>query len=461
MGTPRTAQHGSHHACYESWPVSYVFQSCYTRKKNNIKSNVKNNSEYSREGRISLSILIKPIDPRRSFVMRTNCGQFCQDNCDPGKMEVFEGNLKLYHTLTCYTGLWPYDKSILTSIQRFVFVVMSFTCIVNQMSTVRYKKLSLEDIIVLISFGCTLLLYFSRYSTSLMTFPLMKFVFDSMQKDYTVMKNNPVEVQMLMEDSIVAKRIVQSYFSMMCTGGLCLVATLGVSTLVDSDVQLHYLNLLGFFYTERSLLSAISCWHIVLTTTYRLRNAINAVAHSDTINEIDIRAAMDVHCRAMLLVTSSKYYIRTIDNYWRAFHIGFFLHVPFDIVHSLSDEAILKITVSYAVNIYRFFISITEFSDKDAVLLSIHFVVTYTTFICGNNYSGQILLDTSAALFHDTYNSLWYRIPPKMQKMVLFTMMKTQVAVELNCAGLFTPCYEGFAAMMSSSFSYFTLLCSV
>ncbi|XP_076651311.1 uncharacterized protein LOC143358222 isoform X2 [Halictus rubicundus] len=341
-------------------------------------------------------------------------------------MEVFEGNLKFYHTLTCLTGLWPYDKSILTNIQRFVVVVMTFTCIMTQ----------------------------------------MKFVYESMEKDYAAVKNNPVEMEMLMEDSILAKRIVQAYFSMVCTGGLCLVATLGVSTLVDSDIQLHFLNLLGFFYTERNLQSAIACWHIILTTSYglltltvteggitvfatyisgllkiasyRLKNAINTAACSDTIKEIDIRSAMDMHRRAILY---TKRYLADLTVF------ALFLTI--------------LVIVAFGVNIYRFFISITEFSDRDAVLLSVHFVVAYTTFICGNNYTGQILMDTSAELYNDTYNSLWYRIPPKMQKMVLFTMMKTQAAIEFNLAGLFTPCYEGLTMMMSSSFSYFTLLCSV
>ncbi|XP_076378796.1 odorant receptor Or2-like isoform X3 [Megalopta genalis] len=376
-------------------------------------------------------------------------------------MEVFDGNYKFYHTLMCLTGLWPYDKSILTYIQRFVVLVMTFTCIASQICILTSVKVSLNEIIVMISFGSTLFLYFLRYSTSVVLFPVMTFVFDNMQRDFSQLKD-PVELKILLEDSIVAKRIVQAYFAMVCTGGLCLVGSLGISTFVDSDIQLHFLNLLGFFYKERSQQSAFTCWHITLTTvyglltltctegsvtvfasyisgmlkiaSYRMQNAVNTVANSRTTKTIDIRSAMEMHRRAILYTKD---------------------------IMLLCLLLTLVVIVAFGVNLYGFFISITESNDRDAMMLSVHFVMAYTTFICGNNYSGQLVLDSSGELFRETYNSLWYRIPAKMQKLVLFSLMRSRSDVAFNLAGLFTPCYEGFTMMMSSSFSYFTLLCSV
>ncbi|XP_076378795.1 odorant receptor Or2-like isoform X2 [Megalopta genalis] len=380
-------------------------------------------------------------------------------------MEVFDGNYKFYHTLMCLTGLWPYDKSILTYIQRFVVLVMTFTCIASQICILTSVKVSLNEIIVMISFGSTLFLYFLRYSTSVVLFPVMTFVFDNMQRDFSQLKD-PVELKILLEDSIVAKRIVQAYFAMVCTGGLCLVGSLGISTFVDSDIQLHFLNLLGFFYKERSQQSAFTCWHITLTTvyglltltctegsvtvfasyisgmlkiaSYRMQNAVNTVANSRTTKTIDIRSAMEMHRRAI-----------------------FYAHRYTKDIMLLCLLLTLVVIVAFGVNLYGFFISITESNDRDAMMLSVHFVMAYTTFICGNNYSGQLVLDSSGELFRETYNSLWYRIPAKMQKLVLFSLMRSRSDVAFNLAGLFTPCYEGFTMMMSSSFSYFTLLCSV
>ncbi|XP_076285171.1 uncharacterized protein LOC143211400 isoform X2 [Lasioglossum baleicum] len=105
--------------------------------------------------------------------------------------------------------------------------------------------------------------------------------------------------------------------------------------------------------------------------------------------------------------------------------------------------------------------SISLEGGYDEVAITLFFVSAYVSFICGNNYSGQMMLDSSLNFYQEICNTLWYRIPPKMQKMVLLALVRTQVAVELNLAGLFVPCYEGLTMMMSSSFSYFTLLCSV
>ncbi|XP_076226756.1 uncharacterized protein LOC143174886 isoform X2 [Nomia melanderi] len=59
------------------------------------------------------------------------------------------------------------------------------------------------------------------------------------------------------------------------------------------------------------------------------------------------------------------------------------------------------------------------------------------------------------------YNSLWYCVPLKAQKLLLYLLMHTSTDVQINLVGLFVPNYEGFSMMMSSSFSYFTVLLSV
>ncbi|XP_076629237.1 uncharacterized protein LOC143345746 [Colletes latitarsis] len=78
-----------------------------------------------------------------------------------------------------------------------------------------------------------------------------------------------------------------------------------------------------------------------------------------------------------------------------------------------------------------------------------------------NNYSGQKVIDDSGDVFIDTYNTLWYRTPLSMQRMLLLIMRRSAINCECNLSGLFIPSYEGFATMMSSSFSYFTVMYSV
>ncbi|XP_076647798.1 uncharacterized protein LOC143356194 isoform X2 [Halictus rubicundus] len=380
-------------------------------------------------------------------------------------MEVFQGNYKIYYSLMCFMGLWPYNNSIPTKIYRSAVLTLICGAMVIQLSTMRNSEMTLNDIIVQISFCFSLLIEATRYFTSLLTLSSIKYVFENMQKDYTKVKDS-VEVELLLKHSIIAKRIMQSYFALTCGGTMCLFLTLGMSTLLQSDIQLRFLHHLGFYYNERSLRSNFTCWYLLMSVmfglstvactegsicvfatylsglleiaSYRIRNAVNNVANSDALNVINIRPVVEIHCDA---IKHSKKYTNDLMITYIA--------------------TVMLVVVAFGLNIYRLFMTITLKQQYDEVLISLYFVGVYLAFICGNNYSGQILLDSSINFHNETYNSLWYRIPPKLQKMVLLTMVKSQTAVEFNLAGLFVPCYEGFTMMISSSFSYFTLLCSV
>ncbi|XP_078051781.1 uncharacterized protein LOC144477933 [Augochlora pura] len=191
--------------------------------------------------------------------------------------------------------------------------------------------MSLKEIIAMLSFAAQLLLYFIRYFTSVLTFPTARFVLDNMQSDYRML-DDPVEVEMLLKDSIVAKRIIMVYVALTCTGSLCLIATLGLSTFLPSDIQIHFLYLWGYFYDEKSALTNLACLYVILSTmnglltltcsegsitvfathlsgileitSYRMQKAINKVATSDTFSKIDIQPAVEMHLRAIRLVSS-------------------------------------------------------------------------------------------------------------------------------------------------------------
>ncbi|XP_078051690.1 odorant receptor 10-like [Augochlora pura] len=124
-------------------------------------------------------------------------------------------------------------------------------------------------------------------------------------------------------------------------------------------------------------------------------------------------------------------------------------------------STILVAVLSFSANLYRAFLSFTETSTFDEVLISSALVLGHVIIIFIDNYTGQTLMDNSVAIFTETYNSLWYRVPLKYQKLLLLILLRGSSEVQFNLGGLFVPCYEGFATMMSSSFSYFTVLYSV
>ena len=47
------------------------------------------------------------------------------------------------------------------------------------------------------------------------------------------------------------------------------------------------------------------------------------------------------------------------------------------------------------------------------------------------------------------YNSMWYFMPLKAQKILLLIMLQSTTKHAFNILGLFTPCYAGFSTVNS------------
>ncbi|XP_078051977.1 uncharacterized protein LOC144478133, partial [Augochlora pura] len=136
-----------------------------------------------------------------------------------------------------------------------------------------------------------------------------------------------IEVELLMKESVTAKYILRSYFVLACAGTTCLFVSLGLTTFFQTNIQLRFLRLLGFFYNNKSAQSDLSCWSIIFAVaygllsvsctegnitvdatylsgllevaSYRIRNAVDKVANSDTKDVIDLRPAVEMHLRAI------------------------------------------------------------------------------------------------------------------------------------------------------------------
>ncbi|XP_076643157.1 uncharacterized protein LOC143353590 [Halictus rubicundus] len=237
-------------------------------------------------------------------------------------------------------------------------------------------------------------------------------------------------------------------------------------TILRSKYQLYSLRFFGFFYTEQSRQADWACVHLSLTTaiglltiactegslavfalylcglfeivSYRIRKTVDNAAQLMTSNQIDIGPAIVMHQRAFKLSQS----------------VGDSLLISYLL-------AIVVVIVSFAVNLYRASLLLLENTQLEETLMAIVVVVTHIVIMFLNNYSGQQLCNTCNYVYDETYNSMWYAIPPKSQKLLLLVLMRSANEVQLTLAGLFVPCYQGFTMMMSSSFSYFTVLYSV
>ncbi|XP_076378369.1 uncharacterized protein LOC117221066 isoform X6 [Megalopta genalis] len=242
-------------------------------------------------------------------------------------MNAFRENYKTYYSLMNAAGLWPHDRTVLAWIRRVAFGLLAASLVVNQIMTLRNLEPTLYDFTVLISYCTPILMYNIRYVSSILTFPTIKYVLNSLEHDYVTLKD-PMELKILMRHSLLAKRIVQMYVALTCSGLLFIIATLGVPTIQRSDRQLRSLYVTGYFFNERSIHSNLTCLHIILgsihgltsfictegtltvfstyvsglldVASYRMQNAVGDAASSNETDVLKIRPAVEMHRRAIV-----------------------------------------------------------------------------------------------------------------------------------------------------------------
>ncbi|XP_076656423.1 uncharacterized protein LOC143361050 isoform X2 [Halictus rubicundus] len=244
-------------------------------------------------------------------------------------MDVFKQNYSTYYNVLNFTGLWPYNHSLTAKLQRVVYSVVTLCCIVIQISTLRMADMSVYNCVMVMSYGFPMLLFFLRYVGFVVNFPVIKCMFENIEKDFVALQN-PIEAGMLMKQIAETRRVIVALVGLMCLGVLILFSALLVPTILKSQRQIYYLNVFGFLYVERNHETDLVCFQILYISTigllsvacteaslavfssylcglfeiasYRIQTAVNTMAKSEKSGIlIDIRSAVDIHRRAVEL----------------------------------------------------------------------------------------------------------------------------------------------------------------
>ncbi|KAL6448879.1 hypothetical protein ACFW04_000551 [Cataglyphis niger] len=88
-------------------------------------------------------------------------------------------------------------------------------------------------------------------------------------------------------------------------------------------------------------------------------------------------------------------------------------------------------------------------------------VVAHLVYIFCGNYAGQVFIDHSIEIHENVYDTQWYRVPLREQKLMLFILHRSMQSCKLITGGTFVLSLEGFTTLLATSISYFTVLLSV
>ncbi|XP_076382203.1 uncharacterized protein LOC117224175 isoform X2 [Megalopta genalis] len=304
----------------------------------------------------------------------------------------------------------------------------------------------------------------------------IRFIFEHLQSDFSTLRN-PTELEILSKHAHSSRRVVYGFLCIACGSfayvHLIIAGPLILDVLVPmNEPRDNGLQSFGFFVSTDNkniywvacifLLSAMTgvitiicsestlfvisqyCCGLFEIANYRFTNMIYETVHKPDnprqryFMRASMREAVEIHTKAI--------------NFVRIF--GYDARLPYLI-------AIVVVVVSMSLNLYRSILAMTEKDDMKNMCNALIIGIIHVVAVFMGNYIGQEVIDNSVAIFHDIYNSLWYYCPVKMQKMVLLIMQRSISGSMLDFSGLFCPSNKGFATMMSSSFSYFTTICSL
>ncbi|KAG9429169.1 hypothetical protein HZU67_09544 [Apis mellifera carnica] len=351
-----------------------------------------------------------------------------------------------------------------------------FGNIIFQIMSLLTSAITLQNCVLIFSTTCPLIIVLFRYIGLILFFPTIKLLFHHMCMEEAMIQDS-IEAQIRRKYIDDSCYMIDIFFWMTYVGiALCSILLLCPITLdfimplnesrtrivhyvtIFSDKSIIYMDILCLNYMLLAILVILSatCTESILGLySYHTSIMFKIIGHriqkivkyltmfNLSSKQIDSKLAelyriVDIHNQAIELVDIM------INNSGKQFMISTLLSV-----------------ISMAISLHRLLNAIVIKKDELEILISFIFFTTQLVITFLNNNCNQILIDNSQELFIELYISMWYFVPLKVQKILLLIMIRSSTACMINILGVFTPCYIGFSKMLSTSFSYFTLMHSI
>ncbi|KAL0126399.1 hypothetical protein PUN28_005050 [Cardiocondyla obscurior] len=116
--------------------------------------------------------------------------------------------------------------------------------------------------------------------------------------------------------------------------------------------------------------------------------------------------------------------------------------------------------ISLAINMLHALQAALTANNANELAISTFYVIIHFVYIFIGNYGGQTITDHSADVLKTLYHVQWYVAPIKVQKLILFLLLKNTKQFGLVIGGIYVASLEGFITLTSMSVSYFMVIYS-
>ncbi|XP_076661593.1 uncharacterized protein LOC143365366 isoform X2 [Halictus rubicundus] len=349
-------------------------------------------------------------------------------------MEEFKEIHGDIYQLLCFTGLWPVHDSQFAfrmMAKRFLIPTITLACLVIQYKTLTSVELTLENVLSTMSFSGPMVLFFVRYMSFLLAFSTIRKLFMAVQNDFVIWKNT-IEMDMFNE-YIQKAKVLYYYYLRLVSFTVISMSLAMIPIITQKKLQAGYLRYFGFYYAESSIKTTCVCFQILFVYGIGIFCVLGTEASMSVCSH---------HICGLLKITSM------MDSISQDLGLSYLVTIG-------------TAVVSFSLNLCRIFLVLVESNHLDEAVVPFLIILSHVIMIFLGNHCGQTMSNTSLEVFNAAYNSFWYYIPLNARKLVAFIMMRSAKELECNFLSLYTAGYEGCSMMLSTSFSYFTVLYSV
>ncbi|XP_026827134.1 odorant receptor 4-like isoform X2 [Ooceraea biroi] len=372
-------------------------------------------------------------------------------------------------------GLWPYQQSKFAPCQAALCLSILTSFVIFVLSRLCFVEYSFEFTIHLLSISTYYTFFLMNYISFWINIKTIRYILEQFQYIYKRLKDSK-EIAIYNKYGNIAKRLTlaftigicdQVYLTVIqCWPYICdiivpknvtyarhIIVTLTTYFAIQERffyLFLLYLNVV--FTVGTTAIVAIgtmllSCFKhicgILRIASYRFEQAITATLQSITIkNETMIYkefiCAVDIHRKAMEIAKI----------------------VVGDMERSLFI-VITSTVLCMSLNLYAILQVESPMQEIEKIVGYLFTIICLFLYMFVINYAGQEITDCNNHIFLTVYNTPWYLVPSKIQKLILFLLQRSNKAFTLNFGGLFILSIESFVSLVSTSVSYFTLMLSL
>ncbi|XP_012541789.2 uncharacterized protein LOC105839789 [Monomorium pharaonis] len=395
----------------------------------------------------------------------------------------FVGNVyyKLNRRLLLLVGLWPYEHSIYKYCQMILYniiIIFTLICQITKLITLKNVKSRNTDMMLkLLSLIVFDIIFITKYQTFCIVARKIRYLMDHVKEDWNMLKDKR-------ELEIITK---YTYIGSICTLILTILGFAGTLICIFLPLIPDILNIIvplnisrpqqllfpgEYFVDQQKFYYAIvlqldvTVGLIIFTLISTESLYVTYIQHACGMFEIaSYRMDQAFNNKLLQSYTSEKQaviiykrIIEAIHIHKRAIEFSEFLWSTLAISYSIL--LIIGIT-SLIINLFCLFQTILFVKAIDEVITSFLFTIGHIIYLLVGNYVGQILIDHSVSIFQNIYITRWQGAPLQVQKLLLMIMQRSMKSCKMVVGGMFVPSLEGFATLMSTTLSYFTVLWSV